>query len=118
MEFQKNKIIDELEKNGWRFDISYIPEENWPYLEVISFKKSNTSIYLTFFKDPTSGYVYKQLRGNKFKYSSGEFDALLYENDPNLTDDAIKISELNLGKGWETKLSEFIADSEKYYKKN
>ena len=44
MEFQKNKIIDELEKNGWRFDISYIPEENWPYLEVISFKKKGLII--------------------------------------------------------------------------
>ena len=92
MEFQKVKIIEKLENNGWSYSDSYTPEDIWPYLEIITFKKGSKFIYLTFFKDPTEGYLFKKLKKNTLKTKSKHFDALLYGSDPNLNENPVEIS--------------------------
>jgi|GEM_PF-3919243 len=116
MEFQKSKIICLLENNDWSFGDSYKPHTKWPYFEILVFTKRNVNIYLALYRDPTNGYLHKQLKRNKVKFYSSDYDILVYDADPNLRAKSNKISEINLGKGWEAKLPILISDCENFLK--
>lgn len=110
MVFQKSKILKKLESHGWTVSNVFKPKMNTDIFEVICIERWNQKMFLWFVIDPISGYLFKQLKRNKFELKSSDITAQLSFNNPNgdkrITEQLV--SELNLGNNWQLGVSQFL----------